>query len=385
MAAAAPAPAVLVYNLRNPLLNPIDTTNSAQIKATTAAEQVGQREKYLSNNPLDQNILQIFDEEINDTIHRLKMRLGNPIAGANPNYEDTNEIVNQNVKKIIDHLQGLSDAINANQIYNINNPTVIVDRDINSNIMNIGSAPDTNPTDPPGLGSRSYLEWDVANNKYIKKYEKHRDTIGNQIDLTNVAISQQNFNQLKQNRLTNYNNNNPGVEFNTLDSGVVVAPIDANYTIPNHTTGINEAEATPEQIQQRLNNCANLEYLYLAKHDELMTTFTFTLNLFDKYKYAIKVMLFLLKNLVYKDSKKIKLPKPLITNIQKLLKDQATVQGVITNMEETLENNDIKQRTSALSATDDPFNPEDPAMDTKIADDAQPANYVAPPPPPAVP
>jgi hypothetical protein len=92
-------------------------------------------------------------------------------------------------------------------------------------------------------------------------------------------------------------------------------------------------------------NCQNLEYLYLYKHDELMTTFTFTLNLFDKYKYSIKIMLFLLKNLIYKDSQKIKLPRSIISNIQKLLLDQATVQGIIGKMKDTLNKDNIKNKT----------------------------------------
>jgi hypothetical protein len=83
-----------------------------------------------------------------------------------------------------------------------------------------------------------------------------------------------------------------------------------------------------------------------------MKTFAFTLNLFDKYKYSIKILLFVLKNLVYKKDTpgatgatlptSIKLPKALIPNIMKLLQDQKQVQDVITSMQNTLdENSDI--------------------------------------------
>ena len=53
-----------------------------------------------------------------------------------------------------------------------------------------------------------------------------------------------------------------------------------------------------DDIQKRIDNCSTLEKLYLRKHDELMTTFAFSVNLFSKYKYAVKVMLFLLNSIV---------------------------------------------------------------------------------------
>jgi len=83
------------------------------------------------------------------------------------------------------------------------------------------------------------------------------------------------------------------------------------------------------------------------------------LNLFDKYKYSIKLLLFVLKYLVVKkktpeqaahheedeDNKKpcvdVKLPKTLIPNIQTLLQDQAKVQEVITGMKQQLETNPL--------------------------------------------
>jgi hypothetical protein len=101
---------------------------------------------------------------------------------------------------------------------------------------------------------------------------------------------------------------------------------------------IPETDYNQGEVENRLRNCQNLEFLYLKKHDEIMKIFSFTLNLFDKYKYAINVMLFLLKHLVYKDpagdisSNKIKMPRRIIKNIKKLLEDQKKVQGVIDKM-----------------------------------------------------
>jgi hypothetical protein len=80
-----------------------------------------------------------------------------------------------------------------------------------------------------------------------------------------------------------------------------------------------------------------------------MKIFAFTINLFDKYKYAIKVILFLLKHLVYKDPAdrediprsipRINIPIPIIPNIKKLLIDQNLVQGVIDKMKRVIVDN----------------------------------------------
>ena len=106
---------------------------------------------------------------------------------------------------------------------------------------------------------------------------------------------------------------------------------------------------TTEQIQNRLNNCQYLEILYLTKHDELKKIFAFALSLYDKYTYAIKILLFVLKNLLEQrpcdppgerteqtrdteQATQIRLPQALISNIKQLLKDQKHVQNVITKL-----------------------------------------------------
>jgi len=109
--------------------------------------------------------------------------------------------------------------------------------------------------------------------------------------------------------------------------------------------------ATENQIKTRLANCQYLEILYLTKHDELMKIFQLTLGLYEKYTYAIKILLFVLKNLLEQrpcpppgpgqppgqppgpgQPPQIKLPKALISDIKQLLKDQKHVQDVITRM-----------------------------------------------------
>lgn len=92
-------------------------------------------------------------------------------------------------------------------------------------------------------------------------------------------------------------------------------------------------------LYDRLNNCQNLEFLYLKKHEEIMKIFAFTINLFDKYKYAIKVILFLLKYLLPKgesDKTKIVLPQKIIKDIGSLLRDEQKIQGVINNMKNVI-------------------------------------------------
>ena len=133
-------------------------------------------------------------------------------------------------------------------------------------------------------------------------------------------------------------------------------------------------QADSSEIETRLKNCQNLELLYLKKHDEIMKIFEFTINLFDKYKYAIKVILFLLKNLVYKEpgtTPKIDLPLPIITNIKKLVQDQASVQGIINDMKTSL---DPKNKNIF---SDTPEHNSEKILNTKIL--TTPQNPAAPP------
>jgi hypothetical protein len=186
----------------------------------------------------------------------------------------------------------------------------------------------------------------------------------------------------------------------------------------------NEDETNINNINLRLQNCQNLELLYLKKHKELMQTFAFTLNLFDKYKYAIRLLVYILQNIVdraeeapgagpiavpaaanpdvhiyFRDrqneqlrfifkengnnannnnrqytierpnnqikivltenapgeieaapqtSTGIRLPRAIITNMKKLLKDQATVQKIINQMQDTIANDTMSTTFSEI-------------------------------------
>jgi hypothetical protein len=101
------------------------------------------------------------------------------------------------------------------------------------------------------------------------------------------------------------------------------------------------------QVQNRLENCSILEHLYLRKHSELLNTFALTVNIYDKYTIALKLLMFLIKYLVKYNSQiddgdgelkydcKVKIPKPVIKDLKSLLDDQSRIQAALT----TIKNN----------------------------------------------
>lgn len=112
-----------------------------------------------------------------------------------------------------------------------------------------------------------------------------------------------------------------------------------------------------KKVEDRLLNCQKLEYHYLRKHDEVVRLFTFILNLFDKYKYQGEILLFLLKYLVKRpgdppyrpgepEDKSIRIPRSIITNISKLIKDQESIQNVINTMKPEIMENELDKTNS---------------------------------------
>ena len=138
---------------------------------------------------------------------------------------------------------------------------------------------------------------------------------------------------------------------NTKNAGNEWSTLDDNSTAHYYYRGDPDNETGPvnvDAIQKRLRRCFDLEGLYIDKHNELMDLFGFTLNLFDKYNYSVRIVLYLLKHMVYQDLGvksdvsmigsddapssssdadigSIKLPRSLITNIKALLEDQGKV------------------------------------------------------------
>lgn len=159
----------------------------------------------------------------------------------------------------------------------------------------------------------------------------------------------------------------------------------------------NVDQPTLDRIENKLKNCQNLEFLYLKKHDEIMKIFSFTINLFDKYKYAIKIVLLLLKSLVYKDPErepppipfnlKVKVPIDIIPNIRKLVIDQKKIQSVIDKMKTVITPDvepvtDQDEGTSKLEKLSAKDNVPEIRMDRQLETDPEIVVPVPPPLPP---
>jgi len=251
------------------------------------------------NQEINDDLLQIISSGIDEIVLKLKNKLGS-------NFDESN----QNAKYIIEKLDNIKE-------------------DVNTKISNIGKTSDTIDTD-----ARQII---YANNNY---------NVSNDSENPNFYTNGIKYDEIK---IRN------GEDFKNLKS----IPIDV---IPNQSRLIeNDQDINIKDIENRLKNCQNLEILYLKKHDEIMKIFEFTLNLFNKFKYAIKIILFLLKHLVYKDNKagtesstdindkdtnkdktiKINLPLPIISNIKKLVDDQSKVQEVINTMKDSIKDENI--------------------------------------------
>lgn len=180
-------------------------------------------------------------------------------------------------------------------------------------------------------------------------------------------------------------------EYITTEADILDLGTGINYNTygTNNETEITITNGNQTQLTERLKNCTELEKLYLKKHTEIIRIFGFVVDLFDKYKYAIKVILFLLKNLVRAEqgnvqpgdpgdpgSVNVRLPKPLITNINLLLKDQANIQTIIDGMENVVNTTDTNIRngvdTKAIKLNLDDITIPQPAI----------PQAPAPPPPP---
>jgi hypothetical protein len=284
-------------------------------------------------NALQQDLLQILDEGINDIVIQIKKKIGNGKVETN-----------QYAKRIVDLLDNLSTEL-APKIKSL-------DADIDTE-------------DPNAPLDRVVVYKDDTTNKYTtikqKNYEDLNLVTGQPgyENLSGASDNNQKYNAdtlLEFYKEGKYTNKGYGISAIGLNSHINMTTLDSPQTGNNPTNVIEKETTNVAEIETRLNNCQYLELLYLVKHDELMKTFAFTLNLFDKYKYSIKVLLFVLKNLVYKTGSagppgpggttvpNIKLPKALIPNILKLIQDQNKVQEVITSMQDTLDENSGKYK-----------------------------------------
>jgi len=262
-----------------------------------------------NDNPIQPNewVLTTINDGIKDLLMKIKQKIGNASEQ------------DKNINEIMVILEGIESTIKSS-IFKLNeNKTQTNDLTFDADI----------------------------NGELITQYTK-TDEIGN--ELANKLNRKDQFDYLT---MTN------------LDDKPVATKIKPYYL--NSKSSI--SNPTPEQIQTRLDNCQKLEMLYLIKHDELMTTFAFTINLFHKYKYATNMSLYILKNLTLKQAPppgtigrdgvitdvpgtsgtpgtntigkntitpgtncNVQLPAVVIERLTSLLEDQKTVQGVIDGM-----------------------------------------------------
>jgi hypothetical protein len=268
-----------------------------------------------SNNEIDTNaILKIVSLGVSDIIYEIKKKVGT-------NIPDTN----QNVKQILDLFESISAQINGPDGNSGLKQNLMTDDNSVQNANRIILTKDANG---------------IHNTQHLRNIETYYDT-----NITGLN----NLEQVKRERKIDVD-----LDDNTT---IVLNEQNSEELNTNNQSHVNT-------IQNRLINCQNLELLYLVKHEELMKTFAFTLNLFDKYKYAIKILLYVIKNLVYKKSipgeteyereyqpeypsdrspNFVKLPKKIIKNMKKLLDDQKAVQETINAMQPTMDDNLIQK------------------------------------------
>lgn len=276
-----------------------------------------------------QYLFNVITQQIKATINGLRSSIDDGDARA----------VNNAVIQAIEKLESLDK--NINNINNINNVISLINKG-NNNIH----------IDRQGKTSRH-------NNYGIDQNEK-RNAYDFLINPETTSLT--NNDGVRIAKLAN--GNTKKIDLNSLDSDQDINFNDGSMTDPtvlqpdyqffDDSNEIEFTQTNANQIQNRLINCQYLEILYLTKHEELMKVFAFTLYLYDKYTYAIKILLFVLKNLLDRgdcpepgtqpvppgtpqptgttQAPKIRLPKALITNIKQLLKDQKQVQDVIQKM-----------------------------------------------------
>lgn len=311
-AAAVPPPIIQVQKLRDPLPpNPLPDPPAINL--------------HRYNDLVNQyrvNELAIINQNVSQLVELIKRKLGN-----------TNQNVNVKVAGIVNTINRAMNQINLNHMQYLENRIIARNATTDdAQVKDIGTLNNlqhglvlpnfqTLQTHTRREDSQQYTN--DATNPYTEAIVSVRDpATGNPITINMSTLNSQ-----------------PGDSTITTD---FINP-DTDITVPANLT----------LIQNRLINCQRLEMLYLMKHEELMKTFVFTLNLFDKYQYSIKLLLFVLKNLVYKTGPRppinIQLPKPLIRNIKELLKDQQKMQDVITQMRNVVNTNDIRDISSPTS------------------------------------
>jgi len=280
-----------------PASTPTSKHVGSSLRASAPASTSPPSYNYNVNDPLNPILLQILDEGINNIVVKFKQALGN-----------TNLQVNQSVFDIIDVLEDLkTSTFNNGNEYKFNNGIVFDPNNKNNNEDAIDIAyKNSNINEKPIDSDNDAYNLDSVNPEYNTIYNTNHQIINTNEKYETLNIS------------------NPG-DMKTLNN--------------------------------RLLNCQTLEFRYLAKHKELMEVFLFTIDLYKKYEYVIKLVLFLLKFLVNKtgtplEGTTVDLPKPILRQLPLMLKDQAKVMDVIGAMKETVKNSYAQINKAETSLTD---------------------------------
>lgn len=239
------------------------------------------------------NILEVINDTANQLIYNIKKTLGQNITETDTNVGD-----------IYNLLQGIENTINTD----------------------IASLKATTGND-----QRIYIDAN-GDNKYEKDKGEYYKFIDQNDDFKKYKFEE--GKNLDDSKREIYDTTNANFENDQLNTN------ELNISNPDDR----------KQLETRLTNCQSLEVLYLKKHDELMDTFAFTLKLYNKYSNAIQKLNLVLQRLVQKkynttgeaestEENKIRLPKALIKDIGRLVKDQDSVKKTIDNMKDKLQFN----------------------------------------------
>ena len=256
----------------------------------------------------NQDLLEIFDQGINNIVLRIKARFGN-------NNEEVNKIVSSissifgNIDTIIKDNDRLGTDSRAEEDYYYDdkpitrNPDGTIDEGVGKAVS--VKNPDTGEYTSTISGKHKEEEEMKDQFTQVKDIEKFKGDL----DLIN------------------------------------------DYEVVNEKTELNLNDTNDrEKLMNRLKNCQALEIFHLKLFENFMKTGAFTLTLYEKYKYITTVMLYLLKNLVNKPKLEkdcsygatipivdtVTLPKTVIKNIGRLVEEQNRIQGTINTIDTAL-------------------------------------------------
>ena len=259
----------------------------------------------------NQDLLEIFDQGINNIVLRIKARFGH-------NNKEVNEIV-KSISSIFGHIDDIikednrlgTDSLAENDYKHDGEK---IERDESGNITK-------------GFG-KAVSKKDVLTGEYTSTISgKHMEE----------GIMNKQFTQVKD-----------------IDKFKGDLDVDSEYVVmeENEELDLNDTDDRTK-LMTRLKNCQALEIFHLKLFENFMKTGAFTLTLYEKYKYITTVMLYLLKNLVNKPKLEIDcsngvipptipiadtviLPKTVIKNIGRLVEEQNRIQGTINTIDTAL-------------------------------------------------